>query len=64
MTQMCRYIDNAVCLHNVQHVVSHELSAVPMTGTKLKASVLRSAQFSSALVTGVPHIFNNAMLSH
>lgn len=40
------------------------LIAVPLIGAKLEPSVISSAQFGSALITAVPHIFNNAMLSH
>ncbi len=40
------------------------LIAVPLICIKLESSAFSSAQFSPALVTGVPHIFNNAMLSH
>lgn len=40
------------------------LTAVLVVSTKLEPSVISSAQFSSALVTGVPHVFNNAILSH
>lgn len=40
------------------------LTAVPLIGTKLEPLVISSTQFSTALVTGVPHFFNNTMLSH
>ena len=40
------------------------LATVPLTGTRLELSVISSTQFSSALVTGAPHILNNTVLSH
>lgn len=54
-----------ICVNIVCNMWFHmKLIDGPLIGTVLKASVICSTQFSSALVTGGPHISNNALLSH
>lgn len=56
------FVDPAECRSTAWTTMC--LTAVPLIGSKPEPLVISSTQFSTALVTGVPHFFNNAMLSH